>query len=341
MSINQERRAMKASSSDLTVASCFYRADSMERLAAAPGVRLTDEDLFAQLQPFDQWVHIGSGSFGSVFITSWLGCRVVVKCTRGDADTDDEDDAGLEAVMGSSLKHPNVVQFFCASPSAIVMEHMEGGSLGTRMFMHKTPPPLQTRRRWMHDVVSAVRYLHTCGVVHGDLNIDNVLLTASGVAKIGDFGGSYFCNSSTAGCGQVTDRYAPLGGELCLREAVPRGYERDVYAMACVLLNIVCWNSDTYNIFGLTFFERHYMAASDKHGYIRECIDVSYTTVWERLVECLPDDESSRALLFYFFARPSVGRASAASAQFFQDKTGGVVGREIQDLQQSLQPPVR
>ena len=44
----------------------------------------------------------------------------------------------------------------------------------------------------MHDILSAVNYLHKTGIVHRDLKPENILFTQNGVLKVVDFGTSKF-----------------------------------------------------------------------------------------------------------------------------------------------------
>jgi len=44
-----------------------------------------------------------------------------------------------------------------------------------------------TARKYLRDIVSGLMYLHAHNIVHGDIKPDNLLVTASGMVKIGDF----------------------------------------------------------------------------------------------------------------------------------------------------------
>ena len=55
-----------------------------------------------------------------------------------------------------------------------------------------TPLPLPTTQTLFRQIVSALRYLHTLGIVHRDIKLANIQLDAEGNVKMGDFGFSRF-----------------------------------------------------------------------------------------------------------------------------------------------------
>lgn len=69
----------------------------------------------------------------------------------------------------------------------IAMEYCHLGSLSR--LLCGTTRAIEERRalQILGDVLSAVAYMHRCGISHGDIKPDNVLLTARGVVKLADF----------------------------------------------------------------------------------------------------------------------------------------------------------
>lgn len=96
-----------------------------------------------------------------------------------------------EARIMAGLRHPNIVALHDVGVEGdlayLVMEEMEGGSLGGRLVTHGPLPP-RDAARLMVPVLRALGYAHSQGVVHRDVKPDNVLLTAEGIPKLSDFG---------------------------------------------------------------------------------------------------------------------------------------------------------
>jgi serine/threonine protein kinase len=100
----------------------------------------------------------------------------------------------IEANALWSLRHPNIVSLLkvCTDPgmSGLVLEYMEGGSLGKRIHESKEPP--LTRNQILilfRDVLMGISYVHEKGQLHLDIKSDNILLNADyTVTKLADFG---------------------------------------------------------------------------------------------------------------------------------------------------------
>lgn len=103
--------------------------------------------------------------------------------------------------------HPNIINILGYSWTIeyqrplpfISVEFASKGSL--REYM-KECQPMKTKLILMGDIGAGLMALHKCGIVHGDLKIDNVVVFTSlerpsgSVAKISDFGHSILANST-------------------------------------------------------------------------------------------------------------------------------------------------
>ncbi|XP_078492428.1 uncharacterized protein LOC144748313 [Ciona intestinalis] len=71
------------------------------------------------------------------------------------------------------------------------MEFMEGGNLDDLLMSDKVLPWTE-RLRLLHELISAISYLHNHdkkkAFIHGDIKPQNILLTKSRVLKLADFG---------------------------------------------------------------------------------------------------------------------------------------------------------
>ena len=200
---------------------------------------------------------IGSGSFGKVYKASWNETRVAVKFIMPDRNALDnvELEAGetfvaideilhKEAVMLSSLRHPNIVQFMgiCPSPPCIISELCQHGSLADLLKAvrgnTKLRPSWRSMLGMMIDAATGVLYLHARSpqILHCDLKSSNLLVDSHLRVKVCDFNLSKLVEESTElQLGTRNPRWlAPeiLDGE---RNTV----ESDAYAFGIIMWELV------------------------------------------------------------------------------------------------------
>ena len=122
-----------------------------------------------------------------------------------------------ECQLMSSLRHPNIALFLglCFLPQTqlplLVMERLET-SLDD-LLEHVPGLPISLKRSVLEDAASGLLYLHNrpSPIIHRDLTANNVLLTASLVAKISDMGNSRIVDMRG---GQIARTLSKLPGTL-------------------------------------------------------------------------------------------------------------------------------
>ncbi|CAI0544911.1 unnamed protein product [Linum tenue] len=89
------------------------------------------------------------------------------------------------------IRHPNVIRMYEVMASKtkiyIVMEFVTGGELFDKIASRGRLKEDEARK-YFQQLINAVDYCHSRGVYHRDLKPENLLLDASGVLKVSDFG---------------------------------------------------------------------------------------------------------------------------------------------------------
>ena len=93
-----------------------------------------------------------------------------------------------EAVLLAGLDHPYIVKIFAFKPNppTIIMEYCAKGSLRKILDQHDDLC-LEYKIFLISSICSGLSYVHSKGIVHGDLKCDNVLLSDEKQVKIGDY----------------------------------------------------------------------------------------------------------------------------------------------------------
>ena len=146
-----------------------------------------------------------------------------------------------EASAAASLIHKNIVQIYDVGEDEdnyyIVMEYVPGQTL--KELIHKRGALHYVEAvDIMKQVVSATSKAHSMGIVHRDLKPQNIMVTDSGVVKIGDFG-----IASIQSLSQVTQTDTIMGSLHYLAPEVARGEkataQSDIYALGIVFYELL------------------------------------------------------------------------------------------------------
>ncbi|KAL6054419.1 Protein kinase domain-containing protein [Balamuthia mandrillaris] len=137
---------------------------------------------------------LGSGTVG----VSWVGVlrnkQVTVKKVHMDAKTLEpafKEQVTQLACELSTLHHPHIAHFesICVEQEfCLALEHVGGISLHGYLHNHGNTIDLNFQLNVARHVSSAMRYLHSQGVVHGNLKPRNVIIDRNHTAKVTDFG---------------------------------------------------------------------------------------------------------------------------------------------------------
>jgi serine/threonine protein kinase len=147
-----------------------------------------------------------------------------------------------EAKNAASLNHPSIVQVYDQGQAEdgtyyMAMEYVPGSTLKERIVREGPLDPRQAAGI-ASQVAEALESAHGRGIVHRDIKPQNVLLTASGDAKVADFGIARAASSKTiTGTNLVLGTAAYMSPEQVRGERV--GPASDLYSLGVVLYEML------------------------------------------------------------------------------------------------------
>ena len=145
---------------------------------------------------------LGQGHTGVVYLAfdSAIERTVAIKCLKaGSPNKDAESESNRinvlfkEAKVIGQLNHPHIAAVFDMGTSEsvpyIVMEYVRGETLKSRLGNagadQASVPQILS---FIVMVARALHYVHQRGILHGDINPANLIVTPQGTPKIMDFG---------------------------------------------------------------------------------------------------------------------------------------------------------
>ena len=218
---------------------------------ATPGERLGRYELIEQL---------GVGGMAEIFKARATGPggfqRTVVVKRILPANCSDPSFVRMfvaEAKILGMLHHPNVIQAYDFGESAgtlfLVLEYVDGPSLAETVSVLKEvgrPMPIGVACQIAHDVCRALDHVHNLldadgaplNVVHRDVTPSNVLLTATGTAKLLDFGvAKYRASQAKSQVGTIKGKPAYLAPETLDQRDID--HRTDIFSLGIVLYELL------------------------------------------------------------------------------------------------------
>jgi serine kinase len=144
---------------------------------------------------------IGSGNFSNVYSASWKvdehkKVKVAVKIMQLDKLHDERiyEFVAREMDIIKKIKHPNLastIDILSIGRSIVMIGTLYECDL-LQYIEQRGRISERVARRLLIELVAGVKYLHDMDIAHRDLKIENLLLSANGTLKLGDFGFARF-----------------------------------------------------------------------------------------------------------------------------------------------------
>ncbi|XP_033615587.1 sperm motility kinase 2B-like [Fukomys damarensis] len=203
---------------------------------------MTSSNRYRPQEHYYVWRLITQDGFGKVYLAQphGTGMQVAMKeLTKAGVRA-----ASIVSEVGllKDLQHPNTTQLLEVTETKdkvyLVLEYVMGVALRKEIRRsEKNRLREKDAQRISQDISGAVDYCHDCGIVHGDLNPQNVLIDAQGCAKVCDFAmGIQFLPGQEV---------SVVGGTLafCAPETIScqwyEGPPMDVWALGVILYEMV------------------------------------------------------------------------------------------------------
>lgn len=176
----------------------------------------------------------GSGSGGTVWTAfdTKLKRMVALKRPHGVASAEERQQFRREAEIAAQVHHPNLIAVHdCVDDGWLVMEHMAADSLD-KILANGPLPPDRVARIGVQ-VAGALAAVHARRIVHRDVKPGNILVGATDLAKLTDFGISIWREVTGTDDGRISGTPGYTAPEVAGGSAA--GEPSDVFSLGATL----------------------------------------------------------------------------------------------------------
>lgn len=189
--------------------------------------------------------HLGSGSMGSVDLVDISGQSYAMKTISKNRKGCFQRDSIAKEIAAGKLNHRNIISISHhwqdKENTYLLMDYVNGCDLYDLLKTNDAPLPEQVAFHIFKQILDAMGFLHTTGIAHRDLKLDNIMVnTVQGKpflqVKVIDFG---LCETENA------DECRGWVGsaEYCAPEISSRyvydGFQADVWSLGIVLFALL------------------------------------------------------------------------------------------------------
>ena len=215
------------------------------------------------------------------------------------------DDDGLverfrhEAQSAASLNHPNIVHIYDWGDTQngeayyIAMEYAPGGTLEDRILEDGALPP-RTAAEVALQIAEALRFAHEHGVIHRDIKPQNILLSASGDAKVTDFGLARATSSTPLSqTSLVLGTASYMSPEQTMGE--PADPRSDLYSLGVVLYKMLTGELPYEGDTSVTIAVKHVLEPARAPREVNPEVPEGISALTQKLLAKDPDDRYASA----------------------------------------------
>ena len=200
-----------------------------------------------------------------------------------------------EARLAGAIEHPNVVAIYewNASGPFLVMEHMRGGTLASRLDAEPGRFPLERVRHIVYPVLSALEAVHRRGITHRDVKPANIFFGAAGEVKLGDFGAAHLADLESTLTSAMVGTLAYMSPEQLTGGDSPRA-ATDLYAFGILLFRLV---TGALPFPGPDFLSQHLHEAPPRPSALAPSVGARFDALVEGLLAKSTDERPADAAL--------------------------------------------
>ena len=187
---------------------------------------------------------IGRGGYSIVYkgIDTKNNHQVAIKMMRHNMVTDSDflEQFRKEAKIVSKFSHPNIINVYDIKErfrtAFIIMEYLSGETIASELKRKKKIAPKEAIN-YLDQACRAIAYAYKKGVLHKDINPENLIVTQNGLVKLVDFGLASFIQDDD----DILDgSFSYLAPEVC--EGETSSIQSEIYSLGITAFEMVTGN---------------------------------------------------------------------------------------------------